>query len=117
MFVNDRLFLYFFILSPARCDINYEEASWTKAIDNYVSKMTWKRFLFNLIDPSINDILEKRQGENLKEAFMLDSSADWNKSVMGTLARQSMFNNIVSEILKAVTRILGWAILSISLYH
>ena len=30
MFVVDRLFLCYFILSSARCDINYEEASWTK---------------------------------------------------------------------------------------
>ena len=30
MFDIDRLFLYFFILSQARCDINYEEPSWTK---------------------------------------------------------------------------------------
>ena len=50
--------------------------------------MTWKRFLFNLIDPSINDILEKRQGETREDSFMLDSNADWNNAVMGTLARQ-----------------------------
>ena len=49
--------------------------------------MNWKRFLFNLIDPQLNDILEKQQEEN-QETFTLDSSADWNNAVMSTLARQ-----------------------------
>ena len=59
-----------------------------QAINVYLSKMTWKRLLFNLIDPSLNDIMEKQQNENREEPFTLDSDANWNNAVMSTLARQ-----------------------------
>lgn len=50
--------------------------------------MTFKRLLFNLIDPSLNEVFEDKQEENLEEPFVLDSSADWNNAIGSTLARQ-----------------------------
>merc|ERR1711892_529138 len=46
----------------------------------------------------------------------LADEANWVVALKKTLARQSTYNNVVSEMLKAVTRIVGWLLLTLTLY-
>ena len=83
-----------------------------QAVSHYVSDLSWRRFLLNLINPSLNDIVDETNQRTLQHSeLMLDSEANWTTAVLKTLSRQDTFNNIVSEALKAVTRIIGWSAL------
>ena len=43
----------------------------------------------------------------------LDGEADWLVAISKTLARQSTYNNVISEMLKGITRIVGWLLLTL----
>merc|ERR1711902_485128 len=93
------------------------EASWTKAVSRYVSDLSWRRFLLNLINPSLNDMVDEANRRTLQPTeIALDSEANWKLALLKTLSRQDTFNNIISEMLKAVTRIIGWSALMLGLY-
>merc|ERR1719461_209355 len=102
------------VLAPVSCEGGRPaehggEPSWSKAVAEYVSTLSWRRLLLNLLDLRART----RPGAELG----LDNQATWGEAVTKTLARQSTFNNVVSEILKAVTRIVGWGLLAVGLYH
>ena len=83
-----------------------------QAVSHYVSDLSWRRFLLNLINPSLNDIVDEANRRTLKPSeIALDSEANWKLALLKTLSRQDTFNNIISEMLKAVTRIIGWSAL------
>merc|ERR1719510_208979 len=93
------------------------QPSWTTAVNNYVSGLSWSTFLMNLIDPNLKDIIERTKLRRLDDKSLdLDSNADWIEAIEKSLLRQSHFNTIISEFLKGVTRIIGWAVLGLGLY-
>merc|ERR1712038_198420 len=46
----------------------------------------------------------------------LAEEADWSTAVSKVLANQSAYNNVISEVLKGITRIVGWLLLTLALY-
>ena len=133
------LVLYLCIISHLTYARDSGEASWTKvsliiyqihtflpltiihtfcenvflqAVSHYVSDLSWRRFLLNLINPSLNDMVDEANRRTLQPTEIeLDSQANWKLAVTKTLSRQDTFNNIISEMLKAITRIIGWSAL------
>jgi len=54
--------------------------------------------------------------QSIGAAAGLDTDGDWPAAITKTLARQSIFGNIVSETFKGITRIVGWGLMSLVLY-
>ena len=54
-----------------------------------MSSLSWSTFLINLIDPNLNDIMEKTRLKKLDDKTLdLDSDADWIEAVRKSLVRQ-----------------------------
>merc|ERR1712242_211947 len=105
------------VLAISLTSANSAQPSWTTAVNNYVSDLSWSTFLINLIDPNLNDIMERAKLKKLEEKTLdLESNADWIEAIQKSLLRQSHFNTIISEFLKGVTRMIGWAVLGLGLY-
>ena len=65
-----------------------------------------------LIHPDLPDIISHQQRPSEKN-IDLSAEADWLVAIRKTLARQSTYNNVISEILKGITRIVGWMLLTL----
>ena len=50
---------------------------------------------------------------SLKPKVDLAEEADWSTAVSKVLANQSAYNNVISEVLKGITRIVGWLLLTL----
>ena len=51
--------------------------------------MSWSTFLMNLIDPNLNDIMEKTKLQQRDDKTLdLDSDADWIEAIQKSLLRQ-----------------------------
>ena len=102
----------------------------SQAVSHYVSSMSWTKLLINLLHPNLNDMMEEAKLKHLQqETFSLQSDADWVEALQKSLLRQrwgspikrrtlwlisfSHFNTIISELLKGVTRIIGWTVLGL----
>ena len=60
-----------------------------QAVDHYVSGMSWSKFLMNLIDPNLNDIVEKTKLKHEQALpLSLESDADWFLAIQKSLLRQ-----------------------------
>merc|ERR1712123_4970 len=103
------------------------EASWSKAVSNYFTSASLSSLALGLIHPDLPNILLNQQTAVDRRIDLTDESADdkridladeanWVVALRKTLARQSTYNNVVSEMLKAVTRIVGWLLLTLTLY-
>ena len=62
-----------------------------------------------MIFPSL--VPERRVDE--KVSLDLSAEADWVVAISKVLARQSTYNNVISEALKGITRIVGWLLLTL----
>jgi len=91
---------------------NMEEASWSKAVSNYFSSQSPSSQVLGMIFPTL--VPERRVDE--KVSLDLNAEADWMEAISKTLARQSTYNNVISEALKGITRIVGWLLLTLTLY-
>merc|ERR1719312_1974742 len=89
-----------------------KEASWSKAVSNYFSSNTLSSQALGMIFPSL--VPERRVDE--KVSLDLSAEADWVVAISKVLARQSTYNNVISEALKGITRIVGWLLLTLTLY-
>ena len=122
--------LLLFLTIQVTCSIttpmkNMEEASWSKvemsfscssltfllfqAVSNYFSSQSLSSQVLGMIFPSL--VPERRVDE--KVSLDLNPEADWMEAISKTLARQSTYNNVISEALKGVTRIVGWLLLTL----
>merc|ERR1712123_550482 len=88
------------------------EASWSKAVSNYFSSASISSLALGLIHPDLPNIFLNQQTADDK-GIDLAGEANWVVALRKTLARQSTYNNVVSEMLKAVTRIVGWMLLTL----
>merc|ERR1719419_677677 len=52
----------------------------------------------------------------LERTVELSPEADWQEAVEKNLARQNLYNNVIKEIFNSLTRIVGWAIISMAIY-
>merc|ERR1712123_162455 len=106
---------------------NMSEASWSNAVSNYFSSASISSLALGLIHPDLpNMFLNHQTAENRRidlageaaddKGIDLSDEANWVVALRKTLARQSTYNNVVSEMLKAVTRIVGWMLLTLTLY-
>merc|ERR1719483_1104017 len=106
---------------------NMSEASWSKAVSNYFSSASISSLALGLIHPDLPNMFLNQQTAEDRRIDLADELADdkridladeanWVVALRKTLARQSTYNNVVSEILKAVTRIVGWLLLTLTLY-
>merc|ERR1711892_1563863 len=106
---------------------NMSEASWTKAVSNYFTSASLSSLALGLIHPDLPNIFLNQQAADNRRIDLADEAADdkgidladeanWVSALKKTLARQSTYNNVVSEMLKAVTRIVGWLLLTLTLY-
>merc|ERR1712123_340103 len=100
------------------------EASWSKAVSNYFTTTSLSSLALGLIHPDLPNIFFNRQTADDRRIDLAVESADdkridladeanWVVALKKTLARQSTYNNVVSEMLKAVTRIVGWMLLTL----
>eukprot|EP00091_Calanus_sinicus_P001325 TRINITY_DN11310_c0_g1_i1.p1 TRINITY_DN11310_c0_g1~~TRINITY_DN11310_c0_g1_i1.p1 ORF type:complete len:125 (-),score=13.17 TRINITY_DN11310_c0_g1_i1:35-409(-) len=87
----------------------------SKAVSNYFSTASLPSLALGLIHPDLPDIISQHQRPSEKN-IDLSEEADWILALSKTLARQSTYNNVISEILKGITRIVGWLLLTLSLY-
>jgi len=99
---------------------DFEEASWQKAIDNYFASSTPSLLAALLGFPKGEKVPQDRialdVNQSIGAAAGLDTDGDWPAAITKTLARQSIFGNIVSETFKGITRIVGWGLMSLVLY-
>merc|ERR1739842_1257 len=72
---------------------NMKEASWSKAVSNYFSSQSLSSQALGMIFPGL--VPERRVDE--KVSLDLDEDADWIKAISKVLARQSPYNNVISE--------------------
>merc|ERR1712142_644062 len=91
---------------------NMREASWSKAVSNYFSSQSLSSMVLGQMFPSL---VPKRLVDERVD-LELDGEADWLVAISKTLARQSTYNNVISEMLKGITRIVGWLLLTLTLY-
>ena len=49
---------------------------------------------------------------NARNDVDLKDDATWKSAAEKNISRQSLYNNIVKEVLNALTRIIGWALIS-----
>jgi len=97
---------------------DYEKASWNKAVSNYFASST-PGLLLQILGITDHSASERIAGDTANSAgasLGLDTSGNWIKAFTKTIARQSIFGNVVSESLKAVTRIIGWGFMTLVLY-
>ena len=59
-----------------------------QAVAEYVSTLSWRRLLLNLLDPGLNDLLDLRARTQPGAELGLDNEATWGEAVTKTLARQ-----------------------------
>merc|ERR1712014_274911 len=52
----------------------------------------------------------------VERTVVLSPEADWQEAVEKNLARQNLYNNVIKEIFNSLTRIVGWAIISMAIY-
>eukprot|EP00092_Neocalanus_flemingeri_P062418 GFUD01075288.1.p1 GENE.GFUD01075288.1~~GFUD01075288.1.p1 ORF type:complete len:153 (+),score=33.41 GFUD01075288.1:48-506(+) len=52
----------------------------------------------------------------IRSIIVLDQEADWQKAVEKNVARQNLYNNVVKEVFNGLTRMVGWTLISLSLY-
>lgn len=111
-----------------------------QAVSHYLSQVSLPSLLLGAVHPALPGLLlgpQERTAELDSEAdwvFAISKAVhssidilsiclriDWTgtyelrsmmRAVVQTLARQSAYNNIISEALKGVTRIIGWGILA-----
>eukprot|EP00090_Calanus_glacialis_P002002 TRINITY_DN11506_c0_g1_i1.p1 TRINITY_DN11506_c0_g1~~TRINITY_DN11506_c0_g1_i1.p1 ORF type:complete len:163 (+),score=41.64 TRINITY_DN11506_c0_g1_i1:56-490(+) len=102
-------------VTQATRERNMDEASWSKAVSNYFSTNSLPSHALGLIHPDLPNIISHQQSPSEKN-IDLSAEADWLVAIRKTLARQSTYNNVISEILKGITRIVGWMLLTLSLY-
>merc|ERR1712123_550675 len=94
---------------------NMSEASWSNAVSNYFSSASISSLALGLIHPDLPNLFFNQQAAENRCIHLADD-ANWVVALRKTLARQSTYNNVVSEMLKAVTRIVGWLLLTLTLY-
>jgi len=99
--------------------VDLEEASWSKAVENYFLTST------PMLLSSVLGLLGKQEPEDrialdvsqsIGAGAGLDTTAMWNTAISKTLARQDILGNIVKEVLNGVTRIVGWGLTTLVLY-
>jgi len=107
-----------------------EEASWTKAVSHYFSSNSLPSLVLGMIDPSLANLIQnpthtddrQTNRDDIDEKTIdlanidLAESADWIVAFNKTLAKQSTYNTVINEVLKGITRIAGWLLLTLSLY-
>eukprot|EP00092_Neocalanus_flemingeri_P019303 GFUD01020909.1.p1 GENE.GFUD01020909.1~~GFUD01020909.1.p1 ORF type:complete len:173 (-),score=38.08 GFUD01020909.1:511-1029(-) len=95
----------------------YDEASWSKAVSNYFSTASLPSLALGLIDPNLPKLISSPQTPSADEKNVaLNDEADWVVAIRKVLARQSTYNTVISEILKGITRIAGWLMLTLGIY-
>ena len=105
-----------------------DEASWSKvftiilmmnhirgpiqAVSTYFSAASLPSVALGLIHPDLPNLISHQQRPSEKN-IDLSAEADWLVAIRKTFARQSTYNNVISEILKGITRIVGWMLLTL----
>ena len=69
------------------CD-RFVDISTPQAVAEYVSTLSWRRLLLNLLDPGLNDLLDLPPRTRPRAELGLDNEATWGEAVTKTLARQ-----------------------------
>ena len=83
-----------------------------QAVSTYFSTASLPSHALGLICPDLPNIISHQQRQSDKN-IDLSAEADWLVAIRKTLARQSTYNNVISEILKGITRIVGWMLLTL----
>ena len=89
--------------------INPSKTILFQAVSNYFSSQSLSSIVLGQMFPSL---VPKRLVDERVD-LELDGEADWLVAISKTLARQSTYNNVISEMLKGITRIVGWLLLTL----
>ena len=78
-----------------------------KPTSSYLSTASLPSLALGLIHPDLPNIISHQQSPSEKN-IDLSAEADWLVAIRKTLARQSTYNNVISEILKGITLVRKW---------
>ena len=81
-------------------------------MSNYFSSQSLPSLALGLMFPNMPNLISNPRTPDEKN-IDLNAEADWVVAIRKTLARQSTYNNVISEILKGITRIVGWLLLTL----